>query len=505
MTSRLDILGNNLVFKDINLLFFLTGILLTILTAFSAHNYILIKRKTYYIINIFYILGFSLVILTDNWFMFLMGWEMVTLTTTLMLLWSNKRLAKQYFIIQFFGSSFLIYVILIAINNGYNLVSKIDIIWLQNMFIFGLGMKSAIFFLHFWLPPIHSQAPSPVSAVLSGWVVKLGFITYIKIIPSGNNLLLILGFLMVLYGGIKALLASDYKVLLAYSSISQLGYIALGIGGGIRYAYLGSIIHIIAHGLAKTTLFIGSGYWIKEYGSRSIYDFKNVLKRQKILGLSTIICFFSLMGFPFLPGFYSKYLIKYNFKGDTYLNLLFYLGTLLTIMYSFRFLWLGVFNDIFQKNNISKKSSLNFSEVFSLVSGIILILLIGIHPDFLLNFYPGEVVTFHLITGLKEFILYFIIAVSILIIFKWFKVDSKEPPSLDRLFIKWYRIFYSLSSRTWKYDSGVFFENYLYRFIFTSSRYFYNIVYTNFQNQLLWIPVIFVGILLWLAILNYQI
>ncbi|MFP4661124.1 MAG: complex I subunit 5 family protein [Halanaerobiales bacterium] len=346
------------------------GIFITLLTMFIASKQLKDRLKTYYLINIVFIFAFLLMFFTKNWILFIVSWELLTVSTALMLLWKNRGLAGQYMIIQFMGTALLIFAIIMAIINGYNEIGPIKEIWLQNMLILGLGMKSAVFGLHFWLPAVHSQAPAPVSAILSGWVVKLGFIMYLRIITGGNMFLFILGFMMVFYGGIKALRAEDYKVLLAYSSISQLGFIAIGIGSGTVYGFLGALLHMLAHSLSKSGLFIGSGYLLKWHGSRSIYNFGESWKRPFIINMNILVGFGSLMGFPILTGFNSKCLIKYSFYGEQVFNLnslmpeslglikinklallgsgdvityFLYAGGLLTGLYSLRFLYWGLF------------------------------------------------------------------------------------------------------------------------------------------------------------------
>ena len=149
-----------------------------------------------------------------------------------MLLWGGNKIARIYLIIQFIGSNFLLYIVLMIMNAGYTTIGPIDDFNLQLLLIIGVGVKSAIIGLHFWLPIVHSRAPSPVSALLSGWVVKLGFILLLKTVLTGNIALFYIGLAMVIYAGIKAILATDYKVMLAFSTISQLGFIAIGIGSG---------------------------------------------------------------------------------------------------------------------------------------------------------------------------------------------------------------------------------------------------------------------------------
>ena len=472
------------IFKNINLnelkvILAYTGSLITFFTMLVAGKYIRKHKNIYYCINILFIFSFLTTIFAKEWLTFFVAWEMVTIFTALMLLWKNKELSSQYFIIQFFGSSVLLVITLVAMVNGYSEISPINEYWLQNLFILGLAMKSAIIGFHFWLPAVHSLAPVPVSAILSGWVVKLGFIILLKLIPAGNHLLLFSGFLMVFWGGFKALMATDFKVLLAYSTISHLGYIAIGIGSGTIYGYIGSILHIIVHGFAKTGLFLASGNFIKEYGSKCIYEFKNAWYRQKMTVFTIIVSFGSLMGVPFLAGFSSKYLIKYGLsKGGDIFTYILYGASLLTLLYSLRFLYWSIFRDLLKTtvNQIENKVSrhkLNKIEYPVLLLIIIFLLMQRINAKIIIENLGLENFNFNMIKGIIEFSILTLIAIIFLKKIKWLKREQDSHPSLDLLF------------------------NNINKGLYKSARFSYNLIYQNFQFQLLWIPLFLVILFLW--------
>ncbi|HLV09721.1 MAG TPA: complex I subunit 5 family protein [Halanaerobiales bacterium] len=479
----LELITGNFDFSTLNIIFAFFGLLITTLTLSAVPGQIEVRRKWFYLLYFWFIISFLVVIFSRSWLLFIVFWEMVTVSVSLMLLWTNRGLAAQYLTIQFIGSSFLLVSILFAIRSGYQEIGPIAEIWLQNCLILGLGMKSALFGLHFWLPPVHSRAAAPVSAILSGWVVKLGFITMLKLITGGNNLLLVLGFLMIFYGGFKALRSSDYKVLLAYSSISQLGYIAVGIGAGTLWSYSGAVLHIIAHGLAKPGLFIGSGYLVKEYGSRCIYDFKELWKRQKLLSFTILACFSSLMGIPFFIGYSSKHLLKNPLNGGVLFMILIHAASIMTTLYSTRFLYWGLFKDIglskifmgfkFKLSSFFRSSGLKWYEGLVLFMVIVLLvsgLFFSSYISALIRPVNGEL---NLPGGLVLSALYLLISIIILKITSWIKTESKTP-SLDRLFNQTNRVIYNFA------------------------RYLYNRLYPDFQYQLLWVPVFVIVLILWI-------
>lgn len=495
------------IYNDFNIFFVLLGLFVTAATSFAAYDYLKENKFWYYILNLFYILGFFMVITTQSWFAFIIGWEIVTVTTTFMIIWSDKKIARQYFLVQFTGSSILLYVILLAVSMGYKTIGVINETWLQSLFIIGVGMKSGIFGLHFWLPPIHSKAPAPVSAVLSGWVVKLGFITLLKLITGPNPFLVILGLLMIFHGGIKALIQTDLKVLLAYSTISQLGFIAIGIGSGSTYGIIGAVFHIVAHSLAKTNLFINSGFLEKEYQSRTIYDMKKIWKRKPVSALTVIVSLLSLMGTFFLTGYHSKHFIKYGFKGIDYLKILLHGASILTILYSLRLIWWLWLKNIFAQNKKEGEiKNRNFSPGEYGYSAILFLsfalIFTGIVPDFIYSRFFVEEINFHFLDGFISYIIYLIIAISILWKFDWIKTEKKAAPELDDIFKNINNFLYKISGKFLEYDTGVFFESYLYNSIYNISRGIYNFIYTDFQIQLLWIPTLLMLLYMWITFIT---
>lgn len=491
-----EILIENFEISKLNMLFVLTGILISILSSLSFRDYGYSQKKWFYLSMLIYTIGFSMLILTTNWIIFIIGWELVTVTTFVMLLWGGNKIARIYLIIQFIGSNFLLFVVLLIMNAGYVNIGPISEFYLQFLLIIGVGVKSAIFILHFWLPIVHSRAPSPVSALLSGWVVKLGFIILLKTVVSGNYILFYTGIIMVIYAGIQAILSTDYKVLLAYSTISQLGFIALGIGSGNTYAYWGSVLHIIVHGLAKTSLFLGSGYWIKRVKSRTIYKFKRGWYIDHINSILTVIGLSVLAGVPLIAGYNSKTLIKYAAGGNQILKYIFHGLSILTYIYVFRFLKWGIFN--FDKGEMSKekeKFDYNFNKIFVIGLPLLIILVIGFISNSLLGI---DYKDFHLVNGFIKNIIYVIISLGILKLNDWIYLEEKTVPSMDNLLIKlknWYRLMMRKPKiKTLEVDM----ENQIYNILIKISEIINRFLPKKIQNQLLLIPIALLLLLLFI-------
>ncbi|MFW5979628.1 MAG: complex I subunit 5 family protein [Halanaerobium sp.] len=406
-----EFISNNFIFNNLQLLFLSTGFFITFFTLLSSWRKVKEYRGLFLVNIIFFLISFSLVVSTKNWFVFMIGWELATLTTSLMLAWDDKNIAWEYFVIQFIGGSFLILTVLTAYTNGYQFIGPVQEFWLQLMFIIALGVKSAIIGLHTWVPYVYKQASTGFCALSSGLVAKLGYITLLRIISNGNRLLLYLGLIMIFYGGIKALEEKNYKLILAYSSISQFGFITLALGSGNIYGYYGAILHIIAHAFAKSTLFNGAGNWIKEFNSTSIFDFKRCELRQKINAFSTILSFLSLMAFPFFIGYNSKHLIKYSLSSIPMFEFLLHLGSILTVAYSLKILWIIIFKDL-RKANFNLKTEIKsyyqpttVENISILIPAISLIIL-----AVTANFYLSHHFDFHYLSGLITTVIYLIVA-----------------------------------------------------------------------------------------------
>jgi multicomponent Na+:H+ antiporter subunit D len=206
------------------------------------------------------------------------------------------------------------------------------------MIVTALGVKSAFFpvYTWTWLPRAHMAAPSGMSALLSGVLVKAGFIVLVKLfrfIPEGLffKYLLIMGILKAISGIMFALSQKDIKGVLAFHTISQSGIILMGIGG-IGSLHIGGILHLVNHSLFKGLLFLTAGIVIKEYNARELKNIRGLLKNYPGLAFFMIVGILSITGFPYSNGYVSKHLIKYGLKGNIILEMSMHLISLGTVI-----------------------------------------------------------------------------------------------------------------------------------------------------------------------------
>jgi proton-translocating NADH-quinone oxidoreductase chain N len=195
------------------------------------------------------------------------------------------------------------------------------------LFVIGFGVKAALVPMHTWLPDAHTQAPSGISAMLSGVVIEAGLVAMLRALgalSSGTNspastwgiLLAIFGALNMLVGNLMALRQQQVKRLLAYSSLSHVGYMLLGIGVAI-YANQaagaqGSLFHLLNHGMMKGLAFLAAGallYAISSHTPLTIADLDGAAQRYPIAALALSLAVLGLGGLPPLAGFMSKWQI----------------------------------------------------------------------------------------------------------------------------------------------------------------------------------------------------
>jgi proton-translocating NADH-quinone oxidoreductase chain N len=195
------------------------------------------------------------------------------------------------------------------------------------LFIIGFGVKAALVPLHTWLPDAHAQAPSGISAMLSGIVIEAGLIAMLRVVTaltaarlSWGAILLAFGALNMLVGNLMALRQSQVKRLLAYSSLSHVGYMLLGLGVGVSLgdvaAAQGGFFHLLNHGMMKGLAFLSAGVLlyclhiaVGDHGPLEISDLSGAARRYPLAALAMSLAVLGLGGLPPLAGFMSKWQI----------------------------------------------------------------------------------------------------------------------------------------------------------------------------------------------------
>ncbi len=196
------------------------------------------------------------------------------------------------------------------------------------LYLIALFIKSGLIPFHGWLPDAYSASTSSVSILLAGIVTKaVGIYPLIRIFYSiigfnhpAGNILLLTGAISIVAGALAAIGQSDYKRMLAYSSISQIGYIVIGLGTGSALGLAGAIFHLFNHSIFKSLLFLNAAAVKKETGLRNLDEMGGLAAKMPITGTTSALAALALSGIPPLSGFWSKLLIIIAlWKTDHYL------------------------------------------------------------------------------------------------------------------------------------------------------------------------------------------
>ena len=263
--------------------------------------------------------------------------------------------AMRYLLISLLGSLFY----LLGVALLYHSFGSVDIailaqrveplpaVWAAvGLMSAGLLLKTALFPLHFWLPPAHASAPAPVSAMLSALVVMASFYIllrlWLEVFPLNGaalgQLLGMLGAAAVLWGGIQALRQTRLKLLIAYSTVAQLGYLFLAFPLGTSFAWKGALYLLLSHALAKAAMFMAAGNILRFGGHDRIADLDRVAQRLPLTLTAFSLAGISIMGLPPSGGFIGKWMLldAALYTGQWWWALILIMGGLLTAAYVFK-------------------------------------------------------------------------------------------------------------------------------------------------------------------------
>lgn len=200
--------------------------------------------------------------------------------------------------------------------NGLSISQSLPFYMALIFLIAGFAIKTGAVPFHSWLPDAHQSADTSISVLLSGIVIKVagiyGFIVITDLfseVPALGLTLAIIGVVSILTGALLALKQDHFKRIVAYSSVSQMGYILLGLSTGSTLGLLGAVVHIFNHATFKCTLFSNAAALHEQTGTLDINEMGGLQKKMPVTGFSSIAAFLSTTGIPPFAGFWSKLLI----------------------------------------------------------------------------------------------------------------------------------------------------------------------------------------------------
>lgn len=265
-------------------------------------------------------------------------------------------------------------------------------------FTAGLGLKAAVFPFHIWLPDAHASAPSTSSAILSSVVVKMYLFIliklYVKVFGWGllresglSTLLLVLASLGMIFGSIYALAQKDLKRMLGYSSVSQIGYILLGIAFFTEEGLRSALFHLVSHGFTKAALFLSVGIVIYLKKSRSVKGFEGTGFQMPIAMSVFTIAAFSMIGIPLTSGFIAKWTLGIAAESAAQFGFLFLIvvSSFLNAMYYLPILFTAFFKDPATGPQRAVAEKIPATMLLSICGLAGAILLLGIFPDALMT------------------------------------------------------------------------------------------------------------------------
>ncbi len=379
---------------------------------FDEHNCSVQHEAVYTATMFLFVAAMTGVLLSTHLALMWVFVEATTLTSALLIYFEKKKssleAAWKYIYICSIGIT-LAFVGIIILSIGsrsfnslffsdlYSHASEINPFWLQISFAFilvGFGTKVGVAPIHAWLPDAHSEAPSPVSAMLSGTLLNTAFLGLIRVQEImidahrdsfSNFLLLVTGFLSLLISAVFMLQIKNYKRMLAYSSIENMGILFIGIALG-KPGIFAAMILLVAHSFSKTSLFLTSGNILHHFKTKKIESVHSLIKKDSITGWIWIISLLSISGIPPFPAFIAKFLIAKAFfaAGLGWLAVPFFI-LLAVIIYG---MGSAVFKMSFSENKseIIESKRLNFSAYTGQLLMLLLLIAIGTNiPETVLN------------------------------------------------------------------------------------------------------------------------
>lgn len=263
------------------------------------------------------------------------------------------------------------------------------------LFIVAFGIKAALFPLHVWLPDAHASAPSPSSAMLSGLVIKIYafalFLMFYEVFPRNlletiplNEIILWLGSLGALFGSVYAMLQSDLKKMLAFSSIGQIAYIFMGIGFNHDLALVGGFYHIMVHAVTKATLFMAAGAIIYTTGVRKIDELAGIGRVLPVTMVAFTIGSASMIGIPGTGGLISKWYLALSALeiGRPVFVIIILISSLLNAIY-----YMPIVINAFMHQDDFKKECKPVPRIMlaSIIAGMIIIVITGFYTTPVVN------------------------------------------------------------------------------------------------------------------------
>jgi NADH-quinone oxidoreductase subunit M len=367
-------------------------------------------ERGYYALLMLLDTGMMGVFVALDFFLFYIFWEVMLLPMYFLIgVWGGPR--REYAAIKFFlytllGSVLILLAMLalyyygttptfdmtvLAANASHYSISFQRIVWIA-LFI-GFAIKIPAFPFHTWLPDAHVEAPTAISVILAGVLLKMGAYGILRInypiLPAASHELAwlflgLIGVINIIYGALCAMAQSDYKKLIAYSSISHMGYVMLGIASFTAIGINGAVLQMFNHGTITAMLFILVGVIYDRAHHREIEGFGGLAQRMPVYAGITGFAFFAAMGLPGLSAFISEVMVLLGaWRPHPIFTILAASTAILTagyLLWCFQRIYLGPLNEKYKL-----LPDLGLREAFTLVPLGVIVLILGVYPHAVLT------------------------------------------------------------------------------------------------------------------------
>jgi multicomponent Na+:H+ antiporter subunit D len=327
-------LGINLVLDGVSVFMLITIAAITFLVTIYSIQYMdkFTAKARFYSLFLLMVAGMNGVALTGDLFNLYVFLEIASISSYALVAFGCEHeeleAAFKYLVLGSVGSTAILFGIGItyAMTGSLNMAQISGIIggdlkpihmFVVALFISGFGLKAALIPFHAWLPDAHPSAPAPISAMLSGVLIKtigvyaMARVMYnvIGITPLTSYILMVLGTISMVVGVLLCMGQDDIKRFLAYSSISQVGYVVLALGIGTRFAIAAGLFHLINHAVFKSLLFLNSGAVEYATGTRDLNKMGGLRDKMPVTSTTSLMGSMSIAGIPPFAGFWSKLFI----------------------------------------------------------------------------------------------------------------------------------------------------------------------------------------------------
>jgi len=391
----------------ISILLVLLTTFVTVVCILASWTEITIKLKPYMVLFLVVETGVLGVFMSLDLFLFYVFWEIVLIPMVFIIgVWGGGRRlysAIKFFLFTFTGSLFMLLGILVLyfyhgqLTGIYTFDATILFEnplapqvqrWIFLAFFLGFAVKIPMFPLHTWLPDAHTEAPTAGSILLAAILLKLGTYGFLRfslpLLPNASiffaPLMIALSIVAILYGAYVTIAQKDMKKLVAYSSVSHMGFVMLGLFVFNMEGIKGGLLQMINHGISTGALFLLVGMIYERTHRRMIEDYSGLIRVLPVYGILFLVVALSSMGMPVTNGFIGElYVLIGAYKAHWFFALVVVIGVLLGTVY---LLWMfqRIFLGEVKANTSNLLKDLGRRELVAVVPIIIIIFWIGVYP-----------------------------------------------------------------------------------------------------------------------------